>query len=61
MAESFASSSTQTGRRFRPPTASPSVPLRVYVHTLGCKVNQVDSDEMRSGLRERGAVIVLEA
>jgi len=58
VAESFASSSTQTGRSFRPPTASPVSALRVYVHTLGCKVNQVDSDEIRDALHSYGAEIV---
>ena len=33
-------------------------PPRVHVRTLGCKVNQVDSDEMCASLSDRGARIV---
>ncbi len=50
MAESFASSSTWTGH-VRPPTAGrPAVAIR----TLGCKVNQVESEDIAAGLVGRG-------
>ena len=55
MAESFASSSTQTGPGFRPPTASPpKARPRVLIHTLGCKVNQVESDDLAESLSQAG-------
>lgn len=54
MTESFASSSTLTGAT-RPSTASPSeIPLRVAVRTLGCKVNQVESETILADLLGRG-------
>ncbi|MDP2181418.1 MAG: tRNA (N(6)-L-threonylcarbamoyladenosine(37)-C(2))-methylthiotransferase MtaB [Actinomycetota bacterium] len=55
MAESFASSSTQTGHSVRPPAAVP-----VSLRTLGCKVNQVESETIASSLLGMGCVLTAE-
>jgi len=57
VAESFASSSTQTGRNDRPPTAGP---VAFAVRTLGCKVNQVESEDITGELLARGCRLVAE-
>lgn len=55
MAESFASSSTQTGHNVRPPAA-----VSIAVRTLGCKVNQVESEAITADLLGMGCVLAAE-
>ena len=57
MAESFASSSTQAGQTARPPTVPP---LDVFIRTLGCKVNQVESEDLAADLLGRGCHMTVE-
>ena len=57
MAESFASSSTQAGQPARPPTVPP---LDVTIRTLGCKVNQVESEDLAADLLGRGCRMTAE-
>jgi len=52
--ESFASSSTLTGATRSSTASPPSDSLRVAVRTLGCKVNQVESETMLADLLGRG-------
>lgn len=68
MAESFASSSTWTGP-IRPPTAPAPKdatvapvpgPITVAFRTLGCKVNQVESEDIAAGLLGRGVALMAE-
>ncbi len=57
MTEPLASSSTQAGRTLWPPTA-PS--FRVSLRTLGCKVNQADSEDILVALLGEGHALVPE-